>query len=161
MKTVYLLRHAETGNAQSGQNDAERTLTQAGRTACATLHTYLKEQTYKPDLVLVSPALRTLETFELAVGELGKSHQIDKSLYMTTGQALFEKIQGLAATLDSVMIIGHNPAMHQLALTLLDTTKMDILKKYPPATLCVIQYEVTEWKNICKNSGILANLFTP
>ena len=73
----------------------------------------------QPDIVLVSSARRTLETLE-ALEPWDETPLIETmdTLYMAPSQHLLKLLQEVAETVRSVLLLGHNPGMHELALLL-------------------------------------------
>jgi len=70
--------------------------------------------------VLCSPARRTVDTLEILRGALKPSTrvEVEESLYLAHPDRLAERIQQLPETVASAMLVGHNPAMQDLAVSL-------------------------------------------
>jgi phosphohistidine phosphatase len=66
-RRLVIVRHATTGE---GSPDIRRQLTERGRRDAATIGRWLVENDVVPDLVVVSPATRAQQTWEIAAGEL-------------------------------------------------------------------------------------------
>ncbi len=115
--TLYLLRHAEASDR--APSDAARELTALGSEQAQNVGAFCKRRGIKPSLVLTSPFKRAVQTASLAAAPLGLTPQTTPFLAsgMTTEDALFE----LTAykQFASVMIVGHQPDLGQLAATLL------------------------------------------
>lgn len=73
----------------------------------------------QPDIVLVSSARRTLQTLE-ALEPWDETPLVETmdALYMATPQHLLKVLQDIAETVRSVLLLGHNPGLHELALLL-------------------------------------------
>lgn len=167
MKTVYLLRHAKAEMAAGNQQDIDRKLAPAGREACSIMGVYLNEKGYLPDFVLCSSAARTQETFELTMAAAGISppHQIDKRLYATTVEQIIARLKLLNDDLGAVLVVGHNPVVHQLALTLARPAENELRSalemKYPTGALTVLRFAVDFWDDIGHWKGELADFMRP
>ncbi len=167
MKTVYLLRNAKAENGADGQADIERKLTHAGREACATMGTYIKARGYLPALVLCSPAERTRETFELVMQASGftPASRMEKKLYMSSPDQVISLINRLDEDFGSVMVVGHNPVMHHLAILRAqkqDTALHDALQmKYPTGTLTVLRFALDFWHDLAPGRGELVDFMPP
>jgi phosphohistidine phosphatase len=72
------------------------------------------------DLVLCSSALRTRETAELALAGFGRGLQVlfEDQLYLANQTILIGRLSQIDEPVGSVMVIGHNPGLHELALAL-------------------------------------------
>lgn len=78
-----------------------------------------------PDLVLVSTAKRTLQTLE-ALEPWSETPLVEPmdSLYLATAATLLSSIQAVAETVRSVLLVGHNPGLHDLAIQLIGAHAM-------------------------------------
>jgi phosphohistidine phosphatase len=119
MRRLILFRHAKTEARAPDGDDLGRRLVERGRSDAALMGRVLAEAGYAPDLALVSPAARALETWELArpAFPLAKV-QICKDIYDATPEELAEEIEAKAGSGDMVMIVGHNPGLQELAVNL-------------------------------------------
>jgi phosphohistidine phosphatase len=117
---LHLLRHAKSSWKERGLSDRERPLNGRGRDACKLIAAMLPRAGVRPDAVVVSPARRTTETFELIKGGLvGDFEQwTEKRLYAASTEELLAVIQELPEAVGEALVIGHNPAIESLALIL-------------------------------------------
>lgn len=120
MRLLYLLRHAKSSWGDPGLDDLDRPLAGRGRRAAAKMGEYLLRERISPALVLCSPARRTRETLECIAPALGLDSrtEIDDGLYGAGAEELLERLRRLPPKLPTVMVIGHNPGMQALAVTL-------------------------------------------
>ena len=123
-RRLLLLRHAKAVAAQAGMSEAvdhSRALSQRGRADAAALGARLRADAHPdqaPDLVLVSTSLRTRETFELlGLGNIPRCLALD-ALYLASWAALLETLRECDGSDRRIMLIGHNPGLHDLALAL-------------------------------------------
>jgi len=119
MRQLLLLRHAKAARDDPAVKDHARTLTEAGRAGVASLRRAMLDLGLAPDVVLVSSARRTLQTLEALEpwDENPLIEPMDK-LYLATAPQLLAILRGISDTVRSLMVVGHNPGLHDLALTL-------------------------------------------
>ena len=119
VKRLFLLRHAKSSWATPGQADHERPLNGKGREACALLAAHFAAASIRPARVLCSTATRTRETLQRIAAELGWKPLADyrEGLYLASAANLLKAIQG-AGTTESLLLIGHNPGIEDLAADL-------------------------------------------
>jgi phosphohistidine phosphatase len=165
MKRVYLLRHAKSSWKDSSLPDRDRPLAGRGRRAAKAMAGHLEEEGIRPDLVLCSPARRTRETLELIEGALGDGPEakVDEALYGAGEPELLAHLKTLPEEVGSVMLIGHNPGIEELALALAgdgeELARMS--KKYPTAALATIDLPARRWSTVRRRSGELVGFVRP
>jgi phosphohistidine phosphatase len=112
-----------------------------------------------PDLVLSSPALRTRQT--VAALLLAAPVTFLEQLYAADADELLDAVRELSARDDepeSVLLVGHNPGVHQLVLEL---TGGEQLPGYPPATLAVLDLDIDDWWQADTGTARLVSLHLP
>ena len=121
MHQLLLLRHARAAPAEDGGSDKDRPLTPPGRRDATRLRRAMREFGLAPDLVLVSAARRTLETLDV-LEPWDDTPLIEpmEDLYLAPAARLLDQLRDVAETVRSVLLIGHNPGLHELALDLTD-----------------------------------------
>jgi phosphohistidine phosphatase len=119
MRQLLLLRHAKSSWDDAAMPDRDRPLNARGRRSAAAMRQAMRNLGLSPDVVLVSPARRTMETLE-ALEPWDDTPLIDPvdSLYLGNVMQLTAALHGVAETVRSVLLIGHNPGLHDLALSL-------------------------------------------
>lgn len=151
MKDLLLLRHAKSSWGASDQADIDRPLNKRGRKAAVRLATWFKAQKLRPALVLCSPAQRTRETLELVQAAWDKPPEIhyQERLYLAEAEDLLAWLHELSDAIPSVLVIGHNPGLQELALALLPATqagtKARIAGKFPTGALLRLSSRVRSW----------------
>ena len=122
MPVLHLLRHAKSGWNDEIE-DHERPLSRAGRDAARLIARHLPTATGRLDLVLCSSALRTRETLDLVLAAFAMRPRvlIEDELYLAATAVLLNRLRTLAEPEERVMLIGHNPGLHELALMLART----------------------------------------
>jgi phosphohistidine phosphatase len=130
MRRLYLLRHAKSSWEDAGLADHDRPLAPRGRRAAKAIGRYLRDSGIEPQLVLCSSARRAQETLERA----GLAGRVEPELYGASADALLARLRHISPEVRSVMLIGHNPGVQQLALLLARPgPKLDELAvKFPP-----------------------------
>ncbi len=120
MRQLLLLRHAKSSWDDPRLSDHARPLNARGRRAAASMAQVMRDLRLSPDIVLVSSARRTLQTLEaLAPFEDGPLVEPMDDLYLAPWQRLLEVLRNVPQTARSVLLIGHNPGLHELGLALL------------------------------------------
>ena len=164
MRRLMLLRHAKALPAE-GYADIDRPLSAQGLAAAKAIGDFMAKKGLNPDLALVSTARRTAETWNLVATSLSMpAIRHDPLFHLASAETLFETIQGTAPERNSVLVVGHNPGMEQLARGLAGSGAADALRrlraKFPTATLAVIDFEASNWQQIAPQSGRLAIFVT-
>ena len=125
MHQLILLRHAKAAASTAGGSDHDRPLTNSGTNAAANIGRAMRQAGLAPDVVLVSPSLRTEQTFAAleAAGVWAEWPNVESlpALYMASPQQMRDILRDLPETVRSAMIIGHNPGLHELARNLAGT----------------------------------------
>jgi phosphohistidine phosphatase len=166
MRRLLLLRHSKTERPEPGQRDRDRTLMPRGRTDAPLIGSYMARHRLIPDLVLVSPAKRTLETWELLEATLGKTPQVVKEerIYNARTQTLADLVR---ETEDAgvLLMVGHNPGFHDLANELIGSgdaeARETLSEKLPTSGLVVIDFAFDDWAELHDSSGRLDRFVTP
>ena len=138
MRTLILLRHGEAERRADSGRDVDRALTPAGRRAAAEAGAWLEREGPRPGLVLVSTARRARSTWE-AAGEGWAAPPpcaVRPDLYEASADDLLAAAEGEAA--DVVLVIAHNPGLHELAARLAGADPR-AAQGFPPATLAAFE----------------------
>jgi len=119
MRQLLLLRHAKSSWDERDTPDHERPLNRRGTLAAAAMRAAMVGLNLAPDLVLVSTARRTVQTFE-AMAPWAESPLVDmlESLYLAPAPTILKLIQEVGPTTRALLVVGHNPGLHDLAMTL-------------------------------------------
>jgi phosphohistidine phosphatase len=150
-----LLRHAKAGFDLTGQADAERVLTHAGKQDAIKLAYKLKGRNDEVDMFFCSPAARTRQTLEAITDIIAPEGAVMlmSSLYQASEESVFQLIQAAPNHLNTLMVIGHNPSMTQLANLLAADLRLDHL---PTCGLVVINFEFNAWSQLQAGTGQVA-----
>ena len=165
MRRVYLLRHAKSSWKDRSLADRDRPLAGRGKRAAKAVAGHLEAEGIRPDLVLCSPARRTRETLERVEAAFGDQVEtrLDEALYGASEAELLACLRALAQEVDSVMVIGHNPGLEQLARALASQGAQlaRMREKYPTAALATIELPGEDWRAIEPGSGKLVAYVRP
>jgi phosphohistidine phosphatase len=119
MHRLHLLRHAKSTWVENVE-DRERKLNGRGRDEAERVSASLPGAIGPLDLVLCSAARRTRETAALVLADFAPAPRVEfeEGLYLAGAAALLDRLSRLAEADGSVLVIGHNPGLHELALDL-------------------------------------------
>ena len=175
MRRLMLLRHAKTEHdAPSGQ-DQDRRLDERGRHDAAAIGGWIGRHPPVPDAVLVSTAVRAHQTWEIA-REAMKDVQREPAqqphvelldeLYGAEPAQLLRIIRLAEVTGPArLMVIGHNPGMHELALMLAGSgdaaAKKSLEHNLPTAGLAILDFAVDDWNEVAFRRGKLVRFTSP
>lgn len=161
-----LLRHAKS-NWPAGVADRERPLAARGREAAPAMGRYLAEELLLPDLVLISPARRTVETWELVrpmLPERPPSH-VEPRIYEAAPDALLRVAQEAEPAVRTLLMIGHNPGFEEIAARLAGHgdryAAARMAQKYPTCGLAVLDFSIEDWRDLAARGGRLERFVTP
>jgi phosphohistidine phosphatase len=163
MKRLYLLRHAKSSWDDPGLPDRDRPLAERGKRAAEKIAKHLKRSGIRPDLVLCSSALRARQTLSRIVPAIGDAETgIIDALYAAEAEDMLARIREIPGGITSVMLIGHNPGMQDLALELASEGEdlERLRRKFPTAALATLEFEA-EWNNLRPGGARLIDLVVP
>ena len=164
MKRLYLLRHAKSSWDDPTLADHDRPLAPRGRRAAKVMAEHLRREGIAPELVLCSPSRRTRQTLKRLAPGLGRNAdvQIEPELSAASAAALLEVLHEVPDELESVMLIGHNPGIQDLALSLAGTgSEIPRLRgKFPTAALATLELSGT-WRELAPGSADLVSFVKP
>lgn len=163
MPRLILLRHGKSA-WPDGMDDLERPLAKRGRKASERMGQYLADEGLRPDLTLVSPALRTQETWDFAKSPLGEvPMRPEPRIYEAPPERLLAVLKGIEPEVGTLLMVGHNPGMHELLRLLVahvDRYALGAIAKYPTGGLAVIDLPKA-WPDLSPGSGRLDRFVTP
>jgi phosphohistidine phosphatase len=167
MRRLLLFRHAKAERGIAGAPDRDRALIERGRKDAARVGAYMASHHLVPDRVVVSPALRTQETWKACASALKTepgAMSVEK-LYDATPHAILAVIKDAPPSAHTLMVIGHNPGLHELALMLIASGDVEarerLREKLPTAGLVIIDFAFDEWARLHPQSGRLERFVSP
>lgn len=168
MLTLLLLRHAKSSWDDPKLGDHERPLAKRGVKDAPKIGAFIAEYELKPDLVLCSDAVRTRATLTLILPEWAgppPEMRFEEDLYLAPPSDLVAAIHAVPAKIHTLMLIGHNPGLHAVALELVGAGDRKLIaglaKGFPTASLAVLTFESDTWSDIRTGTGRLRNFITP
>ena len=139
-KQLLLLRHAHAEEAPPGSADIDRPLSLRGRAEALDAARCIAAAGLRCESVLVSPALRTRQTAAIVAAELdlAKQPRLDAALYLGNADALLAPLQRCANSLQTLLLVAHNPGLTELAQRFKATPPPVELRT---AGLCLITFD--------------------
>lgn len=115
-RTLILLRHGKS-DWSGGEPDLDRPLAKRGRHQAPEAGGWLAANIGSIDLAVVSPAVRAWSTWDLVSGalEVSPRTRIDDRVYAASARELLTVVRELPDDLLTVVLVGHNPGMEDLA----------------------------------------------
>ena len=153
-KTLYLMRHAEAAAKEARQEDKSRELTQSGVKDALHTGAWLREQNTHWDLLVSSSAIRAEQTAHMVAEGMKLDHPrilLEDVLFDASVRQLLDYVNNIEDAYQSVLIVGHNPAISYLAEYL---TKADI-GDMAPGAVAIIRFELSSWKLVSENTGVM------
>ena len=166
-KTLYILRHAKTEVGTAGQEDHARRLVRRGVEAAQIMGAYMFNQHILPNKIMCSDATRTRETWAQieSVYIAPMNVEFSHKLYLSSAHEMAGMLEKLPEQVASVLMVAHNPGVHQLCLKLAKEGDEDVLDvmflKFPTCALAIIELDNTPWSGIGSARGTLINFITP
>jgi phosphohistidine phosphatase len=164
--TLHLLRHAKSSWDDSQLADHDRPLAPRGRRAAQNIGQYLRQHRIVPALVLCSSARRTRETLDLITPVLGAQTvtRVLDSLYLADADDLLDHVRRVSAGVPSVMVVGHNPGLHDLAQTLAAGAGPALGRlrvKFPTGALATLRVRGKGWHELTAGCADLVDFTMP
>ena len=171
MRRLMLLRHAKTeADAPTGR-DQDRRLDERGHRDAAEIGSWIARHPPFPDFVQVSPAVRARQTWELAweaMKERVAAPQVEflADLYAADPAQMLVVIRTASVTDPKrLMVVGHNPGMHELALTLTgsgdEAAKRALGDNLPTSGLAIFDFASDDWNDVAFRRGQLVQFVSP
>jgi len=169
MRQLLLLRHAKSSWDDPSLPDHARPLNARGKRAAAAMAGVMHSLGLAPDIVLVSSARRTLQTLE-ALAPLPDSPIVEPmdDLYLAPWPRLLEALHGAPETARSILLVAHNPGLHDLALALAGPAGMAgrapgtqrLAAGYPTGSLAEFTV-AAPWRQLEAGGGRLVRFVAP
>ena len=161
IKTLFLLRHAKAEAHDLRKNDHERRLIDKGIRHAEKMAKLVDAFRFKPQAIVTSSAARAKETAAIFADTLGLKQKltVNDVLYSASQQVYLQTVQQLPDDLDNVMIVGHNPVLEDLLVSL--SSRSPFHCKMPTCGLAAVHCHVTLWSEIRPATGIMRVLLYP
>ncbi|WP_418956291.1 SixA phosphatase family protein [Streptomyces tritici] len=164
-RMIVLLRHSKADWGQEA--DHERPLADRGRQEAPLAGRRLAASGISFDLALCSTAVRTRETWKLAVPELPQRPKTvyEERMYEASLGELIALVNEVSDEVRNLVLIGHNPGMHGLADALAGEAEGDTLARmsrsgFPTSAFAVLRF-TGSWKSVEHGVGTLVDFWTP
>jgi phosphohistidine phosphatase len=167
MKRVFLVRHAKASPPEGAMKDHERPLNERGQNAAVHMGKFMNGEGFLPDFALCSTAVRTKETLEILEKQWDRIPlKTYKPLLYSGGKTPYlHSIYTAHASDDSILLVGHNPDIQEVALHLLKSSfpeiRQKINHKYATCGLLVLDFDTQMWDDIQTALPINAVYMTP
>lgn len=158
MKRLFLLRHAKSSWDDPALADFDRPLNGRGLKTAPFMGELMAKRNIHADLIISSPAKRAMETALLVKEASGWNSpiQYDERIYAASPQTLRTVISQMPDSLDSALLVGHNPGMEGIIRYI--TGSLQIM---PTAALAAIELKNPQWKMIDELGGTLVFFIRP
>lgn len=171
MRRLMLLRHAKTEHDAPSGRDQDRRLDNRGRRDAAEIGGWIGRHPPFPDSVMVSSAVRAHQTWEIAweaMKDFAPEPQVEvlPELYGADPTQLLQIIRTASATDPKLLlVIGHNPGMHELALALTGSGdaagRKALADNLPTSGLAVFHFAIDDWDDVAFRRSKLALFVSP
>ena len=167
MRRLLLLRHAKAERSDPGSRDISRVLIERGRKDAAKIGAYMAGHALIPDRVVLSPAARTQETWKYAAAAFKPQPTAlqAEQLYDATPHDIIGIIKEAPASAHMLMLIGHNPGLHEAALMLIASGDIDTRERLreglPTSGLIIVDFAFDDWSKVHPQSGRLERFVSP
>ncbi len=159
MKTLLLMRHAKSSWKQPELSDYERPLNKRGQRDAPRMGKLLLEQGLTPELILSSSAKRARDTADSVAKAChydGEPELFD-ILYEESSGSYLKLLRILPNTYERVLVVGHNPVLESVLLSLTCT-----FKRMPTAAIAHLELPIQRWDVLRRKlEGTVVNLWTP
>ena len=168
MKTIYLARHAKSSWNSDAASDFDRPLSTRGESDAKRVGEEMLRGDWRPQKVIASPAIRAKQTCKIICDELGypiESIEWNSEIYSAYTVTLLHILTNIDEATDSVMLLGHNPAMEDLLVHLCGFAETHQYKQangklFTTANVAKINADVT-WKNLMMHHADLTKMLRP
>lgn len=166
MRHLILLRHAKTERDSTSGEDFDRRLDERGQLDSALIGAWLAAQPGVPELALVSSAVRARETWEIVAPHLpGCRAEFQDELYLSNPMQIFKAIRNVPDSVASLLVLGHNPGLHELAWNLIGEApaadRAALSQNLPTCGTVVFDCPISAWPKLALQASTLRDFVTP
>jgi phosphohistidine phosphatase len=168
MKTLTLLRHAKSGWDDPVARDFDRSLNARGKRAAAAIGQYLSDHRLAYDHILASPAVRVAETLTHLASHYAApvAPEWERRIYLASAATLLDLVTALPEQAERVLLVGHNPGLEDLVLTLVPPDsgsglRAEVEIKFPTASLAELQVDCASWADLGSTPAQLTRFVRP
>ena len=171
MRRLMLLRHAKTETDAPSGRDRDRRLDDRGRSDAGEIGHWIARNPPFPNLVLVSSAVRAKQTWDLVWEEMKdrvpapEVETVDELYGAEPAQLLKMVRMASASDPKRLMLVGHNPGMHELALMLAGhgdkAARKALDDNLPTSGLAILDFDTDDWTDVAFRRGKLMLFVSP
>jgi phosphohistidine phosphatase len=171
MRRLMLLRHAKTESDAPSGRDQDRRLDERGLRDAAEIGGWISRNPPFPACVLVSPAARTLQTWDIAWAAMKgvvpqpAVEQVEELYGADPAQLLTSIRMASVSNPKRLLLVGHNPGMHELALALAGSgdaaARKALTDNLPTSGLAVLDFAIDDWDDVTFRRGKLVLFVSP
>ena len=140
---------------------------QYGKSDVPVIGAYMAHHALIPDLVMVSTAERTRQTWERVAAALPTPPRVayEDRLYNAGAEAIIALVKRTAPTVRTLLVVGHNPGLHDTARRLIASgdveTRERLNEGLPTSGLAVIDFAGKDWRKLHPHGGRLERFVSP
>jgi phosphohistidine phosphatase len=167
MHRLLLLRHSKAERSRPGERDRDRRLNDRGRDDAPRIGAYMAKHRLVPDRAVVSSAARTRETWQAVASSFRRTPpaDFDDRIYEASAATLLEVIRETKPKVKTLLVVGHNPGLQELAGLLVATgdveTRQRLKENFATSALAVIEFALDGWNKLHPQAGRLAHFIDP
>ncbi|MCF8709982.1 SixA phosphatase family protein [Rhizorhapis sp. SPR117] len=168
MKRLTLLRHAKSSWDDHVSRDFDRPLNKRGARAAMTMGRYARNHDMHFDHLIASPAVRVIQTLDTFLDGYGEKIEAnwDRRIYLASSATLMDVLRDQPNDVSSLLMLGHNPGLEDLILTLVPDNSASALRddveiKFPTASLAVMEIDIDKWDDMGPNMARLVSFTRP
>ncbi|MET8948645.1 histidine phosphatase family protein [Streptomyces sp. NPDC004542] len=166
LRRLLVLRHAKSARPP-GVPDHDRPLAPRGRRDAPAAGRALAAADPLPDLALCSTAVRARQTWELASAQWGTPPPVrfDPRLYAAGAAELLQVVREVPPEVATLLLVGHNPGLEDLVLTLageaLDDALDRVRAKFPTSAVADLTWYGPAWRDLTPGAALLTSMTVP
>ncbi len=169
VRRLVLLRHAKAEPVREAGADAQRPLALKGRRQASGVGMALTAAGLVPELALVSSAVRTRQTWELARAHLDVGDalvEVRDELYEASVGDVLDLVRAVDPGVGTVLVLGHEPTMAATAAYLAgpgsdDAALAQVRVGVPTATYSVLESAEHPWSEWGRHAARLVHVGRP
>jgi phosphohistidine phosphatase len=144
MKTLLLMKHAESDRDHKLQGDWFRPLSEPGKMDAYQMGELLIDKNLVPDLILTSSAVRAYETASIAANAF--YHHVNlrnlDSLYLAEMEVYYQEIQRVPNKVKNLLVVGHGPNLDRILQVMIE--KVEFI---PFSAVAYVTVSIDSWKD--------------
>jgi phosphohistidine phosphatase len=168
MRQLLLLRHGKSSWDNLALPDFSRPLAARGRKAARRMAKEMASRSWIPDMAIVSAAVRTRQTWDCVTAQWPSNScvfEFSDTIYEARPERILAEIRKTASSVQTLLVIGHNPGLETLAWQLASPTSdaaqlRAMSRKFPTAAIVRLQTP-ERWANLAPGCAELTHFLRP